>query len=168
MTTTTSIPRQASARAIGAAASLCSLYMLWLIVPFFRGQITSPLVSAFNHVAPLGVTLTGSLNDALSNPNSGLASWFCYYVFSVLGFVAAAGFVLLTGDTLSRILLVGWAQFRLEEREAREANERAVCIEAAGERRRERRLKAMQINTSKSDDYGWLLVAGAAFLVWFL
>lgn len=142
--------------------------MLWLIVPFFRGQITSPFVSAFNYIAPLGVTWTASFNDAMSNPNSGLIGWILYYVFGVVSFVTAAGFVLLSGDMISRILLVGWAQFNLEEREAREAAEKAASIEAERERRRERRLKTMQAKTGKSDDYGWLLVAGAAFLVWFL
>lgn len=142
--------------------------MLWLIVPFVRGETTSPIVSAFNSVAPLGVTLTASFNDAMSNPNSGLTGWIFYYVWGVVGTATAAGFVLLSGAKLSRVVLVGWSQFKLEERAANEAYEKAVCIAAARERRRERRLKAVQARTAKSDDYGWLVVIGAALFVWIL
>ena len=165
---TTLSRRQALSRIVGLASPIYGLYMLWQIVPFFRGQITSPLVSAYNAISPLGIQLIGSWDVALNGTHSGLGGFCGYYFVGVGGFLTAAAFVMLTGGAVSRVLLVGWTQFSNEQREARNAEQEAARVEATRERRRERRLAGVRSTAGKSDGCEWLVVLGAALFVWFL
>ena len=164
---TTNRIRRAVARVISLASPLCGLYVFWQIVPFFRGQVTSPLVVVLNHAAaPLGVKLIG-WDAAFSDANAGFAGFWGYYLVGCGGFVVASGLVILAGEAIRRILLVGWHQFKHEEIEGWKAEQKEARIKAAGERRRERRLAALPA-TRKSGDGGWLLIAGAILVAWFL
>lgn len=153
--------RHTLAHVVGLASPIIGLYLLWQIVPFFRGQITSPLVTAFNIAAPFGVKLIGSWNTAFNDP---AASFVGYYLVGAASYIAASGLVMVTGQTVSRILFGGWLQFRQEQHEVAEA-ERLFAIR---ERRRERRLAALRGKHQKSDDSTWIFLVSAAIFWWML
>ncbi|RKR31706.1 hypothetical protein [Paraburkholderia sp. BL17N1] len=167
VTLTTNPIRRTLARVIGLASPFCGLYVLWQIVPFFRGQITSPLIVMLNRAAPLGVKLIGSWDAAFSDANAGFAGFFGYYLVGCVSFVVASCLVMLAGAAIARVLLVGWQQFKHEQIEGWKAEQKEARIEAARERRRERRLAALRA-TRKSGDCGWLLIAGAIVFARFL
>lgn len=168
MMLTTPSARRIFAQVIGLASPVCGLYLLWLIVPFCRGQITSPLVAAFNYIGPFGMKLNGAWDAAFNDANSGFGGFFGYYLIGIAGFASASGIVMAMGEAASRVLLVGWKKFKEEQREAFEAEQAAARVEAARERRRERRLAAMQSKNGNSDSCWWAVIVGAAFFAWFL
>lgn len=156
--------RQKLAHAVGLASPILALYVLWQIVPFLRGQITSPLVTAYNRASPLGMKLIGAWDTALGDSHAGIVGFLGYYLIGVASFAAASGLIILAAETVSRILFVGWARFRQEQREAAEDNRQ----EAIRERRRERRRAALQTRKQNSDTSVWLFVAGAIVFWWML
>ncbi|WP_143311422.1 hypothetical protein [Burkholderia pseudomallei] len=168
MILTTSSARRVFAQVIALASPVCGLYLLWLIVPFCRGQITSPLVAAYNYIGPFGMKLNGAWDAALNDANSGFTGFLFYYLIGIAGFTSAAGIVLAMSEAASRVLLVGWKKFKEEQREALKAEQAAARVEAARERRRERRLGVMQSKNGNSDSCWWIAMVGAAFFVWFL
>ncbi|MDN7466244.1 hypothetical protein [Burkholderia gladioli] len=160
----TSPLRQVLAYTVQLTSLIYGLFLFWQIVPFFRGQITSFLVTIYNFVSPLDVKLIGSWDIALSDSHAGVVGFVFYYILGTAGFVSASGLVLLAGQAVSRILLVGWPQFRQEQRDAAEAER----LETLRDQRRERRLAARRKAKQKADGSAWLFVVSAVVLWWML
>lgn len=160
----TSPLRQVLAYTVLLTSLIHGLFLFGQIVPFFRGQITSFLVTTYNFVSPLDTKLIGSWDIALSDCHAGVVGFVFYYIIGSAGFVSASGLVMLAGQAVSRILLVGWTQFRQEQRDAAEAER----LETLHDQRRERRLAARQKAKQKTDGSAWLFVISAVVLWWML
>ena len=104
MKLTMTFTRAIVAQVVWLASAVCALYLFWLIVPFIGGQATSPVVVVFNRIAPFGVSLQGSFEEALSGANGGLGGWLGYYMLGSYGFMVAACLTLLVGDQIAHAI----------------------------------------------------------------
>lgn len=104
MKLTMTFTRAIVAQAVWLASAVFALWILGLIVPFFGGQATSPVVDAFNRIAPFGVSLQGSFGEALSGANGGIGGWLGYYMLGSYGFIVAACLTLLVGDQIAHAI----------------------------------------------------------------
>lgn len=156
--------RRRMAAVVGLATAVGALYALWLIVPFFQGRAESPLVAAWNYLAPVRLQLSGAFGA--SHGLAGISRWFLFYWLGLVGYVALAGAILATGNQIERILLVGWARFLNERKATIEAEARDARLEAARERRRAQRLAKVRGADAKDDGTTIALVVGAVVAVW--
>jgi len=152
--------RATAARLIGIASSGLAIFLLWKMILFVRGDVHSWLIDVINR-SPVMMHMARSLDEE----GATFVGVFFYYVYGTLGYLLTVCLVLFAGPAAARIVERGWAQFRREcEDEARQ-----MTIEAARERRRKRRIKAMQSKANKdgSGDFLWASAA-VAFIVWLL
>jgi hypothetical protein len=120
-----SLPRRVAAQVIELGGACGGIYLVWLIISFFRGQAVSPVVDAYNDLANhlSLLKLTGSLDVAVADPQSGLFGWCLYYFFGAVGFVIMAALAIAAGCLVSRIVLVGWSQLLKELQQSRCAHQ---------------------------------------------
>jgi hypothetical protein len=152
--------RAIAAWIIGIVSLAFGIFLLWKMILFVRGDAHSWLIDTINH-SHLMMHMERSLDDV----NATLWGVFCYYVYGTSSFLCAASLVLLAGQAAARIVEVGWTQFR---RECQEKSAR-MRLEAACERRRQKRIEARRPKTNKEDcgDLLWM-TAAIALIAWLL
>lgn len=104
---------------IALATGLFALYLAWLIVPFCRGLISSPVVDLFNLLVPSAGALSRYSEHASYDAPGQIAGLLAYYVVGSLGFIFAALFISILGDAAAQLVSLGWRQFIDEERSRR-------------------------------------------------
>ncbi len=152
--------RAIAACIIGIVSLGFGIFLLWKMTLFVLGDAGSWLIDAINRSR-----LIMHMERSLDEEGATFVGVFFYYVYGTLGYLLTVCLVLFAGPAAARIVERGWAQFRREcEDEARQ-----MTIEAARERRRKRRIKAMQSKANKdgSGDFLWASAA-VAFIVWLL
>jgi hypothetical protein len=158
---------------IATAVSLLSLggalYSMWLVIPFVEGEAHSPIWMTWNYFAPNDMRVTGSFSSVTTQSFFG-PLWQCvmYYVYGIVGFIVQAGLMSIAGRACARILEVGLSEFMREEREAYEREREQAVIEAARERKRERRLARLRGADRSGCDGVGIGVAIGLLVAWFL
>jgi hypothetical protein len=152
--------RAIAAWIIGIVSLGFGVFLIWKMILFVRGDAHSWLIDTINH-SRFMMRMERSLDDVSAN----LLGVFCYYVYGTSSFLCAASLVLLAGQAAARIVEVGWTQFRCECRE----ESARIRLEAACERRRQKRIEARRSKANKEDcdDLLWM-TAAVALVAWLL
>lgn len=169
--------RTTVAKAVHAASLVAMLTLLWQAVRFAMGDIGNPIAPVFEFVAHTmregaGLPPEAPAGALAGGPFSGLLEGFQVLLLWGLGMAVwgiAAMIVGVLGSAAARVVLVGWQQYRAEQREAREAARIAAERQAAKDRRRELRRKVLEAREPRRGSSGILsFVLGALFGSFFL
>ncbi|CZZ74151.1 hypothetical protein [Enterobacter hormaechei] len=159
--------RTTAAKVINAVSLVAMLAVMWQAVRFVMGDIGNPVAPVFEFVihtmregaglpseAPASVLSGGPFRGLLEGFQS-LMTW----AFGFAIWLVAALIVGHSGKAAARVVLIGWQQYRAEQREAREAARIAAERQAIKDRRRELRRKVIEAREPrKSSGFGPFLI----------
>ncbi|WP_156173986.1 hypothetical protein [Cupriavidus basilensis] len=130
---TTPATRIAASLAISMMAFVGMLYCFWQAIQFFRGEASFSPISVLNSILPAGAQLSGSIDVAFGPTGSGPAGVLYYYLAGLLGYIALACIVGVSGGVAARIALVGWKKYQEERQAADKAEQARQQFKAVGE-----------------------------------
>ncbi|MEX3557340.1 MAG: hypothetical protein VB135_02580 [Burkholderia sp.] len=159
VTTGSGMQRTTAAGAVKVVAGIAALAVAWQAVRFCLGDIgnvTTPVFEAVRQAMSAAYGLPEPVDHfnplaSIAELGSGLIQWLMGFAF----WLVAAAAVACTGDTIARVLAVGWHQYRTEQREAREAARIAEERQAAKDRRRELRRKVLETREPRRGSSGF-------------
>lgn len=122
------------AKVLGLVFAALSLLALYQTVRFCQGKIGAP---GFDQMQAAMQSVLGQVEDK-GDSVFALLHRGMHYVFGVMTWIIWATLISAVGSTVVRIVEVGFAQYRLECKQAEEEALRLEKIEARRERRRER------------------------------
>ncbi|EJG5355168.1 hypothetical protein [Pseudomonas juntendi] len=169
--------RATAAKVINGVSLVAMLAVMWQAVRFVMGDIGNPVAPVFEFVVHTmregaGLPSEAPASAVWGGPFTGLLEGFQSLMVWAFGFVIwliAALMVGHSGKAAARVVLVGWQQYRAEQREAREAARIAAERQAAKDRRRELRRKVLEAREPRRGSSGILsFVLGALFGSFFL
>ncbi|EJS7522898.1 hypothetical protein NWJ54_004527 [Salmonella enterica] len=140
--------RTMAAKAVAVAAGVACLAVWGQAVRFAMGDISNvamPVFEFISHALSQGPTVSPS--DTPTNPISELIEGYKTVLLWLAGFgiwIGAGAAIAVLGNNLAGILSLGWRQYRIEQREAREIARIAAERQAAKDRRRELRRKVLE------------------------
>lgn len=135
--------RETAANLVRLAGGIIALAVMWQAVRFCQGLIGAPLLDLFSE---LWREASGQQADAepLFSPFGNLFAMGGHYLGGIAHWVGLGGLVLALSLTCERIVEVGWAQYRAEQREDAKLARQAAERQALKDRRRELRRKVIE------------------------
>ncbi|ELO8195543.1 hypothetical protein R0U17_004417 [Salmonella enterica] len=155
--------RTTVAKTINAVSLVAMLAVAWQAVRFAMGDIgnvIAPVFELFEQAMRPGIDASASAPElTLFSSVSELATASVKWVFGFVVWLFAAGALMSFGQAAARVATVGWHQYRVEVREAREAARIAHERQTAKARRRELRRKVIEAREPrKSSGFGPFLI----------
>jgi hypothetical protein len=167
--------RERAAKLVTVLGVVAMLGVAWQAVRFAIGDIGNPISPVYKFIA-LTLHETGELPSVITSSPFSTESLTIYWPLSFMiwciGFsvwLVAATIVGHIGQVAARVVLVGWRQYRAEQREDYEAARIAAERQAAKERRRDLRRQVLEAREPRRKSSGILpFVLGTLFGSFFL
>lgn len=151
--------RTTAADAVKVVTGIAALAVAWQAIRFCLGDIgnvTTPVFEAVGHAMGTAYGQPETVDHfnplaSMAELGLGLIQWLMGFVVWIFAAVAVVGI----GNTIARVLTVGWHQYRIEQREAQEAARIAAERQAAKDRRRELRRKVLEAREPRRGSSGF-------------